>query len=440
MILCFLGFLAAVVTCLTTGHSLVWAILLGLGLFFCLGLRRGHAPGDMWRVAWKKGRESFVVVSVFLIIGVVTGLWRSSGTIAFFLYHGLQGIGPSSFVLVAFLLPLGLSFLLGSSFGVIGTAGVALITLARSGGVDTAVTAGAIISGAYFGDRCSTMSSSAALVATVTGTDLYRNVRIMLKTAVLPTALSALFFFVMARRNPISAVDESVLTLLRESFSLHWIVLVPAALVLLLPLLRVKIRIALLASAAAALAITVLVQGMPLGEALSTALLGYRPHQPALAELLSGGGIASVFNAAAMVLAIGFYVGVLEEIEVLKPLQQWLDRLADRIGLFPTTILESLVVLMIFCNQSVMILMGEELMSQAYRRRGASRQELAIDLENSGITMAGLIPWNIAIAVPLSMLEVGAEVIPWCVLLYLIPLCYLFTRPLFRREFAVEKG
>ena len=97
MVLCFLGFLAGVVTCLVTGWSMLWAVLWGLVLFSCLGLKRGYPARDMAAVAWKKGRESFVVVSVFLIIGIVTALWRSSGTIAFFLYYGLQGIQPQSF-------------------------------------------------------------------------------------------------------------------------------------------------------------------------------------------------------------------------------------------------------------------------------------------------------------------------------------------------------
>ena len=144
MILCFALFLAGVVLCLLTGHQLVWALLLGLALFFLLGLRRGFLPRSLAAMAWAKGRESLIVVPVLLLIGTVTALWRSSGTIAFFLYYGLRGITPSSFILMAFLLSAALSFALGTSYGVTGTAGVVLITLARSGNVDLAITAGAI--------------------------------------------------------------------------------------------------------------------------------------------------------------------------------------------------------------------------------------------------------------------------------------------------------
>ena len=79
-----------------------------------------------------------------------------------------------------------------------------------------------------------------------------------------------------------------------------------------------------------------------------------------------------------------------------------------------------------------MVMIDAQLLTGCYDSRGASRTELAMDIANSGVTIAGLVPWSIAITVPLSMLEVGTEAIPWCILLYMIPLCYLFTKRFFR--------
>ena len=432
MILCFALFLAGVVLCLLTGHQLVWALLLGLALFFLLGLRRGFLPRSLAAMAWAKGRESLIVVPVLLLIGTVTALWRSSGTIAFFLYYGLRGITPSSFILMAFLLSAALSFALGTSYGVTGTAGVVLITLARSGNVDLAITAGAILSGAYFGDRCSPMSSCATLVAACTGTELYANVREMLRTAVLPTVLTAVFFAVCSLRHPIARVDEAVLSALADGFSLHWSTLLPAALILALPLLKIPVKWAMAASAVTAFLLTVFLQHLPVWEVFRTAFLGYSPAQPALRGILSGGGLVSMAMTSAVVLLTSLYAGILDGIDALAPAEGAVERLAERAGLFPATILVSVAIVMVFCNQSVMVLMDEQLLAKSYEKSGASRQELAIDIANSGVTMAGLIPWSIAISVPLSMLGVGLEAIPWCALLYLIPLCSLFTKRYFR--------
>ena len=428
MLFCFGVFLAGVVACLVLGRSLIWALLLGLALFSLLGLKKGFTPRQLAAMAWRQGRDSLIVVPVFLLIGMVTALWRASGTISFFLYYGLEGLRPASFLLVAFLLSAVLSFALGTCYGVTGTAGVVLITLARSGGVDLAVTAGAILSGAYFGDRCSPMSSCATLVAACTGTELYKNVREMLKTALLPTLLTVLAFGVLSRLYPIQRMDSVVLSALRENFDLHWTVLLPAVLMLVLPLAKVPVKWAMAASAATAFVLTVALQGLPASEALRTAILGYAPRQAELAGILSGGGLVSMVTSGAVVFITSLYAGILEGIDALAPAKDWVERLSRRVGLFPAAVLVSTAVVSVFCNQAVMVMIDAQLLADSYEARGASRTELAMDIANSGVTIAGLVPWSIAITVPLSMLDVGTEAIPWCVLLYMIPLCYFFTK------------
>ena len=431
MIALFLIFLAATVTCLVTGHSLLWALLLGLSLFFALGLKRGYSVKRLWAMAWKKGKDALIVVPVFLMIGTVTALWRASGTISFFLYYGLRGISPPLFVLVAFVLSALLSFALGTSYGVCGTAGVVLMTLARSGGVSIPLTAGAVLSGAYFGDRCSPMSSCATLVAACTGTELYHNVREMLKTVAVLTVLALGFYAALSIRNPIAAVDGAVLSALSADFSLRWPVLIPAAVMLLLPLFRVPVKWAMAASAAAAFLLAVLLQHLSVWAALGAAVLGYAPARPELAAILSGGGLVSMLTAGGVVFITSLYSGILEGIDALKSTEASAEKLVSRLGLFPATAIVSTLIVMIFCNQSVMVLLDEQLLSKSYADRGATRTELALDIANSGVTIAGLVPWSIAVSVPLQMLGAGSSAIPFAALLYLIPLCYLVTKRCF---------
>lgn len=432
MILCFLLFLAAVITGLSTGYGLIPPLLFGLALFFLLGRTRGFSARALAAMAWSKGRESLIVIPVFLIIGTLTGLWRSSGTIAFFLYHGLRSISPAWFVLMAFLLSALLSLALGTSFGVVGTAGVVLITLARSGGVNLAVTAGAIISGAYFGDRCSPMSSCASLVAACTGTELYPNVREMLRTGALPTAITAVLYALISLRNPITTVDAEVLAALSDGFSLHLLTLLPAALMLILPLLKIPVKRAMAASAVTAFLLTVFLQGLSPWDTIKTAVFGYTPPQAELVHILSGGGLMSMVNCSIIVFITSLYAGILEGIDALASVKDWVEHLASQLGLFSAAAIVSTVIAAVFCNQSVTILMGAQLLRDSYHRRNASGTELAMDIANSGVTIAGLLPWSIAISVPLSMLDAGNEAIPWCILLYMIPLCYLPTKRYFR--------
>ena len=426
----FAVFLAAVMGCVLTGQNLLWGLWLGIALFSAIALRRGHSAKAIASFAWKKGKTALIVIPVLITIGVVTGLWRSSGTIAYFLYYGLKSITPQWFVLMAFLLSAALSFALGTAFGVASTAGVVLITIARSGGVDLAVTAGAVVSGAFFGDRCSPMSSCAALVAACTGSELYPNIREMLRTAALPTALTVGFYALLSLFHPITTVDPAVLSALSGGFDLRFPVLIPAILMLLLPLFKIPVKRAMAVSALLALVLSVTVQGVSFTDALTYAVMGYRPSG-ALASILSGGGIVSMAKACCIVMSTSLLAGILEGIDAFSGLTPRLSALSDRIGLFPTYMLVSLLTAMCFCNQSVVIVMGEQLMGQHYRRAALSPQTHAMDIANSGVLIAGLVPWSIAVAIPLAMMDVGSSAIFYAALLYLIPLCYLFTRRFF---------
>lgn len=144
-VFCFLLFLAAVALCLLEGWSLIAAIWAGILFFGLLGLRKGFSVKAMASAAWAQGRKMCCVIVIYMLIGAITALWRSAGTIAFFIYHGLRIITPQLFLLVTFLLTSFISYALGTSFGVVGTLGVILMALARSGGVSVAITAGTIV-------------------------------------------------------------------------------------------------------------------------------------------------------------------------------------------------------------------------------------------------------------------------------------------------------
>ena len=121
----------------------------------------------------------------------------------------------------------------------------------------------------------------------------------------------------------------------------------------------------------------------------------------------------------------------IKQIAALSAAEAQVEKLVSKLGLFPTTAVVSVLTGCFFCNQAVIIVMGEQLMAPHYRRSGRSSTELAMDIANSGVVLVGLIPWSIAISIPLAMLGVGPEAIKWCALLYLIPICYLFTKRFF---------
>ena len=423
-------FLAAMLLCIVRGYALYWALAFALALFFAVGLRRGYRAAALAKMAWSKMPKTMIVLRIIFLIGILTGLWRSCGTIAFCIYYGIRAISPQLFVLLAFLLSALLSYALGTSFGVTSTAGVVLIALARSGGVDPAVTAGAILSGVYFGARGAPTSSCASLVAALTETELYGNVRRMHRTALLPYAICLALYAFLSLRNPIVAADDALLTALNARFALSLWTVLPAGVMLVLPLWRVPIWIAMSVSGAVAFVIAVLAQHASVGETLRVCLFGYTADGT-LAGVLTGGGLISMLTVFLMLPLASMMTGILEGTGALDGAQDKLTAVSDRLGLLPTTALLSILCSMVLCNQTIVVLMLHQLMGRVYERRGASKEEFAMDIANSGVTIAGLVPWCIACAVPLSMLDVGVEALPYAALLYTIPLCYLFTKRLY---------
>lgn len=426
---CFLLFFAMVAACLITGWSVAWALLGGVVLFWIFGRRQGFTHRQLWAMAWTRCKKSLIVVRIIVLIGVITGVWRCGGTIASCIVWGVGLVTPSLFLLLAFLLCAAFSYVLGTSYGVSSTLGVILMALARSGGVDPAVAAGVVLSGVYFGDRCSPASSAASLVAAVTDTDLYRNVRQMLRTGLLPTLLTLGLYLFLSLRHPLERMDGAVLEALEGRFALSWWTLLPAAVMFLLPLCRVPIQWTITASAAAAAVLAVALQGFTPGEVLRSAWSGYHPQDGALAAVLSGGGITSMTVSYVIVALTGLYSGILEGTGALRPLSGRAEALAKRIGRFPAMIVVSTLCAAALCNQAVTSMMGAQLLEGAYD----DREELAMDIENSGILIAGLIPWSIACSIPLAMLGAGNGAILYAFLLWLIPACYLFTKRKFYR-------
>lgn len=129
-----------------------------------------------------------------------------------------------------------------------------------------------------------------------------------------------------------------------------------------------------------------------------------------------------------MIPLAALYTGILEGTGALDSMQEKLQKLSDRIGKLPTMNLLSIAAAMVLCNQTIVVMMEHQIMGKVYAREGAEHEEFAMDIANSGVTIAGLVPWCIACAVPLSMLDVGVESLPYAPLLYLIPICYLFTK------------
>lgn len=412
---------------------IIGALALALLCFCALAARLGHSGGAILRMVRGGAAKALPVVKVLLVIGVVTGIWRAAGTIVVFVSYGVQLIRPELFLLVAFLLSSLLSYALGTSFGVAGTVGVIFMTLARSGGVDPVLTGGAILSGVFFGDRGSPVSSTAILVSTLTETDLISNVKRMMKTGLIPLLLCLIVYGVLSVQNPMQTVDLSATRALTEDFSLTPWAFLPAALLLILPLLRIPVLVSMGLSILSGAVIALTAQGMEVLPLLRCCLLGYHSGTPAVAAVLDGGGVISMADSCAIILLACASAGVATDSGMLNRLDKVVSALSDRVGTFPAMILTSLAASAVFCNQVITIVMSSTFFRPMYEIQGRTREELALDMENCCITVPAFVPWCILCSVPLRLLGVPYRALLYAVFLYAVPLTHLGRKLLTRK-------
>ncbi len=409
-------------------------LLAGFALAFALGLKKGFGARELGRLARNGAREALGLGVTLLVIGALTAVWRLSGTLALCVRCGIEAITPRAFLLVTFAVTCGISYAIGTSFGVAGTAGVVFITLARGGGVDTAVAAGAILSGIYFGDRGSPVSSSALMVSQVTKTDLYGNVRRMFKTGFAPLLAATAFYAFLSVKNPLGALDAASVAAFSGRFSSSPWALLPAVLILCLPPLGARLVHTLAASVVSGAFVARFAQGFSWGEIARSAALGYRSGESGMAAILDGGGLTSMLGVAAVVAISCALAGLLDGTGTLDAPRRRVENLCARLGCFPAMTLVSLVSSALFCNQSVAIVTCGAFLGRAYERAGKSREDLAADIENSAILLPALIPWCLPCSVPLAVLGASYAAVPYAVYVYAVPLFTLAARAFSERR------
>jgi NhaC family Na+:H+ antiporter len=408
--------------------STIFPVILGMLAFSSVAYYRGYKLKAILGMLLRGMKKSLPLMPIFALIGMITALWRASGTIPFFVYYGTKILNPDYFILFSFLLTCFVSFALGTSFGTVGTIGIVLIVLAKSGNVDLYVTAGAVISGAFFGDRGSPLSSSANLVAYVTETDLYDNVKKMFITGALPFLASVAVYLFLSEANPINVTNTGLIEKFNLSFNLHISVILPACIIFLSAALKKDVKISMFLSLLTAIFVSRFIQNISLGQILDYMIFGYLNSDKDLTGIISGGGLVTMVSVSFVVLAASSYSGLFEGTGMLNDIQGALDKMSKKAGVYLTTLFTGLATCALCCNQTLPILLTKDLMGDIYKKNGLSKSHLAIDIENTVILVAELFPWSIAIGVPLATIGVGPKAIPYAVYLYLVPIMAPLTR------------
>ena len=416
-------FAVALVICIGYDISILIALVFGFFLFFGYGLFQKHSVREMAVMAFSGVKTVKNILITFVLIGIITAIWRVCGTIPYIVYHATSVCSPRIMVLITFLLCCLISSLTGTAFGTAATMGVICVTMASSMGIPLLYSGGAVLAGSFFGDRCSPMSTSAMLVSAVTGTDLYRNIGNMIKTSVVPFAITCVIYTLLGMGSGGDFDTTQIQSLFADNFVLHPAAIIPAAVILLLSCFRMNVKITMSVSILCGMVIAFLIQKVSPVQLLEIAIWGYKPENPAVAALLSGGGVQSMVKVFCIVCLAASYSGMFNGTGLLEGFRGSLNRLSTRILPFGSILVTSILTVMVSCNQTLAIMLTHQLCMDTE----PEPDTMATHLENTVVVIAPLIPWSIAGAVPLATVGAPTACILTACYLYLLPVWNYIT-------------
>jgi Na+:H+ antiporter, NhaC family len=397
------------------------ALASGMAVWLGLGWREIQA-GMLQSIL--KGMPAMLIV---VVVGALIGSWIAAGIIPMVIYYGLGLISPHSFLLTASVAACVMSMLTGTGYGTIGTIGVAFMGIAHGLGVPAGEAAGAVVAGAYLGDKISPFAANANLAVAVCRANLYDHITHSLWTTV-PALLVGFLVYAGLGAGAVSvgagtlAGSAALRAALAGTFVFSpWLLLPPAVIIYSMARRRPVIP-GMLLSAVAATVLAIAVQHVPLAAAVNAMVDGYAPHTglPAVDQLLAQGGMAAMMHVTLIALCAFAFSGVLQKAGLLAPLLHQLLRFASTPGrLILTTGVACVAVEMITGSAFLCIIIPAELFAPAYSRLNLAAKNLSRTIGDCGIVGVPLIPWSIAGAFVSGTLGVRVgEYAPWAVFCY----------------------
>ena len=399
---------------------------------FCVAVRIPYSK--VVDGAFEAIRMVVPTLCLLMAIGVMIGTWLQSGTIATIIAWGLKMINPAWLLPLTLLFCSLLSLVTGTSYGSVGSAGVAMMAIGNAMGINPGMVAGAVICGAMFGDKLSPLSDTTNLAPAVAGAKLGDHIRSMLWTT-LPTYVITLILFTVLGFSQ-TAGDyttgniSTYVDALNNEFHLGFLTMIPAILIIVLLLCKVNAISALGISSFAAGFVSFFVQHDTLQSIIRTAYNGYSTaiEEPVLQSILNRGGMGSMLQYVAI---ICFAVGMGGMLEKLGVLDHILNAIVKRINsdgsMILATLITGYITSLISCSQPMAHVLTGRLMAPIFKERKVAPEILSRCLEDSGTLAGPMIPWHGYGVYMAGTLGVAwAAFFPYLFLLYLTPFFSIF--------------
>jgi len=358
---------------------------------------------------WKEIQEGMVygitlalsAILILMVVGTMIGTWIQGGIVPTMIYYGLKFLSPGIFLVATLIICSIVSLGTGSSWSTAGTVGVALIGVGKGLGIPVTMVAGAIVSGAYFGDKMSPLSDTTNLAPAVAGTDLFSHIRHMVYTTAPGYIISIVAYIFIGLRFSGGALETkniaTILSTLKSNFFIHPLLLIPPCLVIVMVVKKIPPLPALFGGTMLGGIFGMVAQSKSLGDVIQAAQSGYVSQTGVdfVDNLLTRGGLDSMMQTVALIICALSFGGIMEKTGMLEVLAKSLLKRVKRTGsLVATTIFSCIGMNAIASDQYIAIVIPGRMYKNAFDAHGLHPKNLSRCLEDSGTLSSPLIPWN----------------------------------------------
>ncbi|WP_027701011.1 Na+/H+ antiporter NhaC [Metaclostridioides mangenotii] len=429
VILAVIGF--ATIGMVGFGASVTTVFLLSWLIVVPAAMKLGYTNSEIERAGFEVGVDAFQSNFIILSVGVLIAAWLASGTIPTIVYGGLLTITPKYFLVATLIICSATSLATGTSWGTLGTSGVALIAIGNSMGVHPGLTAGAIISGAFFGDKMSPLSDSTNLAAAVCKTNIMTHIKHMMGTTVPSFIICLVLYTVIGFKYAGNTIDShqinEVMTVLESNFHIGFVALIPIIFLMILLILQKPPIISILSSAVVAGVIALFQEGQKIPDILDYMLNGFNIETGLeyTDKLLNRGGIMSMAETALLVFVVFVIAGILQRTGFLEVL---LEPMIKKIGQSRTKLVGTTFIVSYLSNAFSSSMMFTSVfvgtaMSPIFREFKLKPENLSRIIEDTATLGAPLIPWNSNAIFCSQTLGVGVfTFMPFCFLNWISPI------------------
>ncbi|MFC4802281.1 Na+/H+ antiporter NhaC [Neobacillus sp. GCM10023253] len=406
-------------------------LMIGVIAAAIVSIMAGWSWDDVQKMMVNGVSRALPAVFILLIIGIIVGTWIASGVIPTMIYYGLSIIKPAMFVPIVALVTGIISITLGSSFTSIATIGLAFMAIGEGLGFSPGLVAGAVISGAYFGDKLSPLSDTTNIAPAMAETDLFSHVKHMLWDTIPAFLLSILLYWVVGQSAGINGgVDTKVIgamkTGLDDVFVIHPLLLLMPVLTIILMVKKTPAIPALMGVGILGGVLAIFVQGSSVTTVIQVMTSGFHVESgiKALDSLLNRGGLMSMLGTIGLLILATALGGILEEtgsFEVLT--KKMMSKVHSTGTLISTTILSTFIVAFASGAQFLAIILPARTFVKNYKKMGIDTKNLSRCVEAAGTVGINLVPWGVPAVFAAGILGVSpGEFIPFAFFAFLVPL------------------